>query len=175
MSILLKEGKATLSPPKCGTHTINKVMQSLGPTLLTGHMWQEDAIRHLQRQYPHIAPDEFQWGMNVRDPIDRFVSSINHQFAERKENLDYIYEELVMTRRLKLFSPMYKYLERCKNILLFKFEDFEICRWLGWKDPIPHELPGEYRWSRERVLGHKHFPKALEPYLPDFKLRECVL
>lgn len=175
---MISSRKAALTPPKNGTHTVNWVMEQLGPkgdVQAQGHLTAQELMHRLRNNKVDHVPEQIEIGMTVRCPIDRLVSTINHQFSKRPDyNLDNVYDHIQKAPR-SLFPTQASYLSSRSDIRLFPFEGLPICRWLGWTEAtIPNKYPGEYKWSREEILAHKVFPLAIERYECDFALREQV-
>lgn len=150
-------------------------MNMLGGMEHGGHHVYEDACEKLSNE--GIEPSTVQFGMSVRDPVDRLISTINHQFAGRLNyNLDRVFED-VAEEPQRFFPPQRHFLGRVniEDIRLFPFEGLGIVRWLGFKGTIHNHYPGKRMYLPEDIVSHPGFVKAIRLYEDDWELRRRAL
>lgn len=172
--------RGIITPMKTGTHTIHKIgkeMTEPRQPIVQGHLKYQDMKNRLLKhkvKYPEIA-------MHVRDPLDRMVSVINHQYSKRKSpsdptqfiDLDHVFQ-LVRQREQNLFPAQIEFWDW--RVELFPFEGFPILRWLGWEGEIPHEYKAIYRFSKQEIEKHPICNYIMEKrgYQADYMLRKEV-
>ena len=178
--------KGIVTPMKCGTHTVHFVGREMmkrkgeGKPICMGHIHYSDIVRQANK----AGYTGFELAQHIRDPIDRMVSCLNHQYGRRKHprggdkhmTLDKVYEICQVEGKKALFPPQIAFWHW--EAKLFPFEGFEMIRWLGWgEEEIPHEYPtNNKRFTRPQVEAHPICEYIMDEfgYKYDYALREMV-
>lgn len=169
MAYLAKLNKCILCPPKNGTHTIQYIANRVrGDCQLRGHMTAGTIVGRLG-----FAP---QFGMTVRDPIDRFLSIMNYfseaRVDESNPGSNDLWDQFWRVRNEFWALPQAHW---CRDwpVELFPFEDLPVVRWIGWKGEIPHMHPTpKKRWTRESIEPIADM--VMDYFAEDYGLRELA-
>lgn len=174
MAFIRELNKAVILVPKTGTKTIQHVSDLLGTTDFDDHITQAEMRAGITAKYPDLV-SATQFAVNIRNPIDRFVSACNFAVGNAPANwpasrlVAKVYEE----KRPLFFSSQSYWIE--PGAILFNFESMEICRWLGWTDEIPKLNTGLKRWTRQEIESEPLFNDIMERFTDDWLLWEQVI
>lgn len=159
-----------ITPPKCGTHTINHVIASHGPLMCYGHLSATEARRELIQG--GNDPEGVSFGMTVRQPSDRLISAANHYLrCYPAEGLDGTMRAAlkgtddVFTTQISYWAP---------GVILFPFKGMPILRWLGWEGEQPRLNPSSQLLSPDEITGHDLYWKVMARYAEDEALYQLV-
>lgn len=159
--------KYVICPPKNGTHTIHYVSDRVrGKPELRGHKTAGSIVGRLGR-----AP---QFGMTVRDPVDRFLSMVNY-FHKSMPELERNEPELLWASFEKVKGEFWALPQAhwCRDweTTFFPFEGLPIVRWMGWKGEIPHLHPTPKKtWDKARI--EPILDRVMEHFEEDYALRD---
>lgn len=152
-----------LAIPKTGTNTISRCLgEMLGRRILPGHLTARQVIRHMGRR-PQF------WAL-IRDPVDRFVSSMNFVYGDTRISLDD-----AMNGAERHGTIVFKAQEHFLfgETRLWPFEEMAgMLAELGYSGPLPHENASRKRWTRVEIASHPKAEAILARYGRDFALRE---
>lgn len=156
-----------LQIPKCGTHTLKRAMcEVYGKTTHGGHVKLSTMIRNNRDAKEAVAI--------IRDPLERFVSSLNYDLGDTNTPLEQAMKMAFRTPRKAVYTTQQSYLDVDFPVVLFPFERIgDALQYLGYEGEPIHANKGNGKWSLH----------DLEPWLPqieafiseDYPLREKAL
>lgn len=79
--------KAVINPPKTGTNTLRLIGSGLwGLENCAGH----HTYQYLHSQMKRLGrdPDQYEWAMPVREPVNRLISMLNYRYRKNGIDLD---------------------------------------------------------------------------------------
>lgn len=158
-----------LEIPKCGSRTLWYSLKRMYTTSDEGHKLSEDIVR----------PNSRVVGI-IRDPVDRFVSSVNYRYKDSRKEIDVAadIDYMLRERPYKVFWPQHWFTENCPEdceLDLYPFHMlYEALQSLGYNDEFIHKNKGDYRISREKILKEKRIDDIWDYYKKDFELWHSV-
>ena len=99
-----------MAPPKTGTISIKNVLKPYGiPLTKFGiHPTPEFVVDNIMNEYPHINPDELNYYVFWRNPVDRFISMANF-FKRHPLGLMQMFPERFINNPLPLINGKKRY------------------------------------------------------------------
>ena len=167
-----EQRKAYVHIPKCGTlSTFAAFKQSFpdqDPNFLNGHRRVSEIEKILEHKQ---LPPRPLYVACIREPLKRFVSGLNHCYAQNPAiDLDKAFKRVLSGDRHIVFITQDNLFDIDCEKKLFRFEDlvasWEFCGCVV--DKIPHVNQSIKRWTLEDVKKHPDIGKIEEMYKNDF-------
>ena len=148
--------------PKTGTSSVNAALGPLySPWTVGGHKRVSECIEVLGRVPERIA-------CCIRDPMDRFVSGVNH-FCKDADELTY-WLRLLSEREVErsdgivpffMFKPQRYYLDAEVEVEFYPFEDFaDLLASFNFFGELPRENVSEKKFTRDDIVDHEYGESA---------------
>ena len=163
--------KAIIMTPKTGSNSVRYAMKKLGGYVADGHL----PYRELHKRIGEAGydADKVEYGVIVRDPIERIVSMFNaYQRGSKYKTLNQLMKCPFMRFPHVMFVTQAQFLHgiRLKDLKLLRFDT--AWDWLGCEEQ--YQNVGVYKLTLEEIQAHPDYQKLLDFYDLDFKLWELA-
>lgn len=164
---------------KTGTRTFEKAVQDLFPdedqSFFTKQYENAAASRVkkvVKRLYGYKVSENCTFLAHIREPVERYLSALNHRWGETDLSLDQAIEKSFINIADLTFIPQTFWMncpERQQKLFL---SQGDLMRFLGHQGEVPHLNKSIKKWSLKELKSHPDFTIIKERYLPDYKLYE---
>jgi len=172
-----KINTAIVCPTKTGTHTFEKIITENyledDQTLFIKQFTHPTASRIkkiVHSKYGKSISNKCKFVAHIREPIDRYVSALNHRFGEDNISLDKAIDKSFITIADIVFIPQIYWLD-CMYLKQELFlSQINLLRHIGFKGEVPHLNKSVPKFSIGQIKNHKYYPLIKEKYKLYYRL-----